>query len=251
MIRVSILGTGNLATHLCQLFLELKDVEVVQIVGRNTKSLQSLKKRTAITSNFKDISDADIFIIAVNDDAIAKVAQFLKDKKGLVVHTSGSVSMDTLSQCKRNGVFYPVQTFSKHRKVDFRSVPICIEAQDDLDVLLLEALANMVSNTVYQVNTKQRKALHLGAVFVNNFTNHLYHIGQQICEENKLPSAIFQPLIQETSAKITNLSPYDAQTGPARRGDFHTIENHLEQLNGSEFKKVYAAMSTSIEKLYR
>ncbi|HEA21684.1 MAG TPA: DUF2520 domain-containing protein [Pricia antarctica] len=251
MIRVSILGTGNVAMHLRQLFLELKDVEVVQIVGRNTKILQSLEERTAITSNFEDILDADIFIIAVNDDAIAKVSQFLKDKKGLVVHTSGSVSMDTLSQCKRYGVFYPVQTFSKHRKVDFKSVPICVEAQDDRDVLLLETLANKVSDAVYQVNSKQRKALHLGAVFVNNFTNHLFHIGQQICEENELPTAILQPLIQETSAKITNLSPYDAQTGPARRGDFKTIEDHLEQLNGSEFQDVYATMSASIEKLYR
>lgn len=251
MIRVSILGTGNVATHLYRAFLKTREVHIVQIVGRNERALHPFEKKTATTSNFEDIAEADIFIIAVRDDAIVGIVPYLKNKDGLIVHTSGSVSMDALSDCDRHGVFYPLQTFSKGRKVAMQSVPICLEARHQKDVDLLKTLAATLSDQVYQVDSDQRKALHLAAVFVNNFTNHLYHIGQQICEENELPTAILQPLIQETVDKLAQLAPYEAQTGPARRGDFETIKKHLEQLKISKYKEVYQVMSSSIEKSYR
>jgi len=250
MIRVSILGTGNVAAHLFRAFLKNEDVEIVQVVGRNTEALRAFSKQTDTLSDFTNIAEADIFIIAVKDDAIVKVSEYVKHVKGMVVHTSGGVSMDALSGCRRHGVFYPLQTFSKNSAVDMRSVPICLEAHDSADTDLLNALAAMISESVHQVDSACRKALHLTAVIVNNFTNHLYYIGQQICVENELPAEILQPLIRETAAKIEQLSPYDAQTGPARRGDHETISMHLEQLKASKFKAVYEVMSASIEKLY-
>ena len=146
--------------------------------------------------------------------------------------------------------FILLQTFSKNREVNMSAVPICLEAHHESDIKILEKLAATVSEKVYQVDSERRKALHLAAVFVNNFTNHLYHIGQKICEDSKLPTSILQPLIQETVGKIEQLSPRDAQTGPARRGDDETIKKHLEQLDSSEYKEIYRVMSESIGKLY-
>ena len=251
MLRVSILGTGNVATHLIRAFSSIKDVQVVQVVGRNDSALKAFRDYAAITSDFTAISDADIFIIAVRDDAIFEISQYLKNETGLIVHTSGSVSIDALSTCGRRGVFYPLQTFTKERMLDMKSVPVCLEVHHQKDADMLTALATSTSNTVHWVDSDQRKALHLGAVFVNNFTNHLYHIGQQICEANALPVEILQPLIRETVDKVAHLSPFKAQTGPARRRDSETIKKHLDQLETSPYKEVYKTMSASIKKLYQ
>ncbi|MGB6154043.1 MAG: DUF2520 domain-containing protein [Pricia sp.] len=251
MIRVSILGTGNVATHLFRAFLKSEEIEVVQVVGRNSEALRAFSGQTRTLSDFSNIREADVFIIAVKDDVIVKVSEYVNHIKGLVVHTSGSVSIAALSACHRYGVFYPLQSFSKDSAVDMRSVPICLEAHDSPDTDLLDTLATTISDKVYRVDSTRRKTLHLAAVFVNNFTNHLYHIGQHICEQNELPTEILQPLIRETAAKLERLKPYDAQTGPARRGDNKTIDRHLEQLKSSEFKEIYEMMSASIGKLYR
>ena len=250
MIRLSILGTGNVAKRLFEAFMVSGEVKVVQVVGRNEAVLLSFGYGAPTSSDFSKIKDADIFVVAVKDDAIATVSEYLRDKTGLVVHTSGSVSMDVLSPKERNGVFYPLQTFSKDREVDMRSVPFCLEAQRKKDMSLLKKLAATLSETMYEVDSTQRKALHLAAVFVNNFTNHLYYVGQQICEEKGLPFHILHPLIQETADKIEHLAPYDAQTGPARRGDFETISLHLQWVKESGMREIYTVMSESIEKLY-
>lgn len=250
MIKVSLLGTGNVAKHLFNVFAAIQDVQVVQVIGRKETALKAFGSAAHTTSDFSEIKEADIFIIAVNDDAIATVSEYVLDKKGLIAHTSGSVSMDVLSLHHRYGVFYPLQTFTKDRKVDMESVPLCLEARDEADLILLKKLAGTISKKVYEVDSEQRRALHLAAVFVNNFTNHLYHIGQQICDDKGLPFDILQPLIGETADKIVQMTPYDAQTGPARRGDFDTIEKHVEQLKNSGFGEVYAILSKSIGKLY-
>ncbi|HET8735292.1 MAG TPA: Rossmann-like and DUF2520 domain-containing protein [Pricia sp.] len=250
MITISILGTGKVAKHLCNGFTAVADVKVVQIIGRNTKALSAFGNGVHTSSDFLKIEDADIFVLAVKDDAIAEVSGYLEDKKGLVVHTSGSVSMDTLSNCGRYGVFYPLQTFSKNRTVDMATVPICWEARDQADGVLLQKLGGKISEKVHHVDSEQRRALHLAAVFVNNFTNHLYYIGQQICREKGLAFELLLPLIRETVDKLADLKPQDAQTGPARRGDAGTIEKHLQQLKNSEYKEVYKLLSESIGKLY-
>lgn len=244
------MGTGNVAKNLFDTFMGIKDVEVVQVIGRNKTALRAFEKVGNTSSDFADILDADIFIIAVSDDAIGKVSKFLRNKKGLIVHTSGSVSMDVLSNCKSYGVFYPLQTFSKDGKVDMMSVPLCLEAHDPADLDFLKQLAGKITENVYKIDSEQREALHLAAVFVNNFTNHLFYIGQQICHDKALAFDILYPLIHKTVDKLVRSAPYDAQTGPARRGDSETIEKHLEQLENSEFKEVYSTLNESIRKLY-
>ncbi|MEO0528914.1 MAG: DUF2520 domain-containing protein, partial [Bacteroidota bacterium] len=208
-------------------------------------------RKNANTSNsFKNISDADVYIIAVSDTAIESVSQQLTAKKGLIVHTSGSASIMELRANERNGIFYPLQTFSKNRAVNFQNIPICIEAKKKEDLESLRKLARMISDSVYEISSEQRKSIHLAAVFVNNFTNHLYHAASEICVRNKVPFHILEPLIEETALKIKNLSPLEAQTGPARRGDTETIQKHIQQLTNDAYRDIYSLISESISTTY-
>lgn len=250
MLKVAIIGTGNLSRHLFDAFSASPTINIVQVVGRNEKALRHFEPSSTTSTDFKNIAEADLFIIAVSDTAIEPVSKYLTQVKGLVVHTSGSVSINVLSDNHRYGVFYPLQTFTENRKVAMKAVPFCLEANDEADLDLLKKLAHTLSDKVYEVSSEQRKVLHLAAVFVNNFTNHLYHIGKEICDAKGLPFEILQPLIRETADKIEQLMPYDAQTGPARRGDSETIEKHLEELKISGNKKIYKVLSESIRKLY-
>ena len=228
MISVLIIGNGNVATHLVKAFLKADTIAVTQI---NSRQLENIPKAT-------------ITILAVSDDAIAAVS--LKIKNTLVVHTSGSFAMKDLKNTTSKGVFYMLQTFSKDKEVDFSIVPFCLEAEHTADYLLLEKVARVLGVKVYPINSEQRKALHVAAVFVNNFTNHLYKIGNDICKEHQVPFEILEPLIQETSEKIKTLSPEKAQTGPAIRNDEKTIKNHLELLQ-KEQQEIYKLITQSIK----
>jgi predicted short-subunit dehydrogenase-like oxidoreductase (DUF2520 family) len=228
MITVAIIGNGNVATHLVRAFLKVDTIHVTEI---NSRKLEI-------------IPEADITMLAVSDDAIAEVSS--KVKNSLVVHTSGSFSMNNLKNTKNKGVFYMLQTFSKDKEIDFSKVPFCLEAENKADYLLLEKLAQTIGVKIYSINSEQRKALHVAAVFVNNFTNHLYKIGNDICEKNKVPFEILYPLIDETAQKIKKLSPQNAQTGPAIRNDKKTVKNHLELLNNKQ-QKIYKMITKSIK----
>src|SRR5690606_751178 len=195
MISIVLIGTGNVARRLFDTFGLCPATKVAQVLGRHEKNLDYFREFSETSSDFKKLLPADIYIIAVSDDAIPSVSQLITDKNGIVVHTSGSVSMDELSLHDRRGVFYPLQTFSKQRKIDFKKVPICLESKRGEDLEFLKTLAHHISEHVYEISFQQRKSLHLAAVFVNNFTNHMYQIGNRICEENKVPFDILQPLI--------------------------------------------------------
>jgi len=248
MIKVVILGGGNMAYHLTNNLLDNKDVDVVQVYNRSIENIQYLKNKTLFTDALSDIKEADIYIIAVSDKAIADLSSKLKTKNKLVVHTSGSVAMNDL-QSDRKGVFYLLQSFSKEREVDFSKIPICIEANHNKDLVLLSNLAESISKSVYFIDSNQRKSLHLAAVFVNNFVNHLYAIGSDICKKNIIPLAILQPLILETAKKITALHPLDAQTGPAKRNDTETIEKHIAMLANNQ-QEIYKLLTKSIATTY-
>jgi predicted short-subunit dehydrogenase-like oxidoreductase (DUF2520 family) len=228
MISVLIIGNGNVASHLVKAFLKVDAFHVTQL---NSRELNNIPKAT-------------ITILAVSDDAIAVVSA--KVKNALVVHTSGSFPLEGLKNTTRKGVFYMLQTFSKEKEVDFATVPFCLEAENKEDYLLLETVAKAIGVKIYTINARQRKALHVAAVFVNNFTNHLYKIGNDICEEHQVPFEILHPLIQETSEKIKTLSPEKAQTGPAVRNDDKTIENHLELLEKKQ-QLIYKLITQSIK----
>lgn len=249
MIRVILLGAGNVATHLSNAFLKTKKIDIVQLYSRKKSSLKHIDNQIDTTTNLNDLRSADVYIIAIPDDEIAHFSSKLPLKNSLVVHTSGSVDMNKLYGKFSKGVFYPLQTFSKTKKVNFDSIPVCIESENNDDLLLLEKLASSISNNVFFIDSRQRKSLHVAAVFVNNFVNHLYHIGSKICNQHKVPFKILEPLIQETASKILDLPPYDAQTGPAKREDEKTIANQLSLLTNDQ-QKIYTILTKSISTTY-
>jgi len=247
MIKVVVIGSGNVAHHLIQAFAKSKKIDVTQVFSRQKKTVIPLFDSIKITDNFNDLVKADLYVIAVSDDAIAKVSAQLPFENRLVVHTSGSVSLDALDKKNRKGSFYPLQTFSKKAEVDFSQIPIFLESENETDFELLEKVAEVISNKVYKINSEQRKALHVSAVFVNNFVNHLYQIGNEICVENKVPFEVLKPLILETANKVMRLSPKEAQTGPAIRNDKQTIASHLDFLLDENQKNIYKTLTQSIQ----
>ncbi|MEQ8218817.1 MAG: DUF2520 domain-containing protein [Arenibacter sp.] len=250
MISIVLLGTGNVAKHLFNAFLGVNEINVLQVIGRNEGHLAHFKDKVPTGTDFSQIADADIYIMAVSDDAIALVATFLKEKKGLVVHTSGSVPIKTLKGLNNTGVFYPLQTFSEGKTIDFKNVPICLEAEFKGDMDKLKKLAGLIALEVHEITSDQRKSLHLAAVFVNNFTNYLFTIGHDICTEHNMPFSMLSPLIKETINKLDYLDPFDAQTGPAKRNDVKTMESHLNQLKNKNYQDIYSLLSKLIGERY-
>ncbi len=251
MLSIILLGTGNVARHLFDAFQENDHLQVVQVVGRNTEALNYFKKRANITSEFKELKTADIYIIALSDDVISTVSKELRINNKLVVHTSGAVEMAALTGIVRPGVFYPLQTFSNENKINFKEVPICIEAKHREDLEILRGLAARLSDKVYVVSSERRRVLHLAAVFVNNFTNYMYVMAADICRENDLPFELLKPLIEETANKVKKQPPYEVQTGPARRNDSGTMKKHLELLKNTAREEIYSVLSKSIRETYR
>jgi predicted short-subunit dehydrogenase-like oxidoreductase (DUF2520 family) len=250
MIKVVILGAGNIAFHLTTILLKTKKVELLQVYNKNLTKIEYLKHSVEITNKLSDLNkNGDIYIIAISDDAISDFSKQLILPNKLVVHTSGSVALNDLESNSNKGVFYPLQSFSKNKKVTFNNVPICIEAETSGNLKLLEKLAKIISNKCYIINSEQRKQVHLAAVFVNNFVNHLYYLGNKICDENNISFEILHPLIKETSKKLEELSPFEAQTGPAKRNDVKTMEKQLEMLP-KKSKEIYTLLSNSILKTY-
>ena len=249
MVKVVLLGAGNLAFHLTKKLLNNGAVELIQVYNRSLSEITYLEGKVAITNNILQLKEADVYIICVSDNAIAEISSKLNVLNKLVVHTSGSMPINELKSTSNKGVLYFLQSFSKNVPVDFSKIPITIEATTDNDYLLLETLAAVFSDKHYRLNSDQRKTMHLAAVFVNNFTNHLYQNAFEICAENNIPFEILQPLIEETSEKIKKTTPFDAQTGPAKRNDTKTIEKHLAMLSSTK-KEIYTLLSKSIQDTY-
>lgn len=247
MIKVVIIGSGNVAQHLIKAFSESSEIDLVQAFARNKESLSPLLISKKITSDFFELKDADIYVIAVADAAIKWVSEQFTFENKLVIHTSGSVAMTEINSKNRTGVLYPVQSFSKNKAVNFKMIPIGIEAENNTDLKTIETVAKSISDAVFEIQSEQRKALHVAAVFVNNFVNHLYTIGNEICMENQIPFEILKPLIQETATKINTVSPEAAQTGPAIRKDTNTINSHLAFLSQENQKTIYKILTQSIQ----
>jgi predicted short-subunit dehydrogenase-like oxidoreductase (DUF2520 family) len=246
MIQVSIIGSGNVAQHLIKAFSKTTEIELVQVYSRKPEVLFSLVPQSKIISDYGLLKAVDLLIIAVTDNAIVDISNQIPFKNQLVVHTSGTVSMDSLNSNNRKGVFYPLQTFSASKEIDFKLIPICLEATTRKDYQILEKVAKSISDVTYNINSEQRKALHVAAVFVSNFVNHLYQIGNELCLENDLSFDILKPLITETANKIQTLSPTQAQTGPAKRNDTQTIKAHLSFLTNDNQKEIYKLLTKSI-----
>lgn len=248
MIKVVLLGSGNVAIHLAEALANEKNIDFIQRFSRSHNNDDFFDKTIPIINNTNELKSADIYIIAISDDAISAFSKQLH-LNGLVVHTSGSISLNDL-QCNANkGVLYPLQTFSKKQKINFKNIPIAFETEIESDLTLLETLAKTLSNHTYNIGSQKRKKLHVAAVFANNFTNHMYKIASDICKEHDISFDILKPLIQETANKLLTLSPKEAQTGPAKRNDKKVIENHLLQLNKNQ-KEIYNLVTNSIIDTY-
>ena len=173
MIRVSILGSGNVATHLANALLKADDVELVQIYSRNIEAIEQFKNDVEITDVLQNLIPVDVTIIAISDDVIAEFSNQL-NVNGIVAHTSGSVAMANLNDSLTKGIFYPLQTFSKDKSLDFSDIPICLESENEVSLNILKKLASAISTKVYEIDSDQRKKIHGAAGLGNNFTNHLY-----------------------------------------------------------------------------
>lgn len=248
MTTITILGSGNVAHHLIRSIQDQDHVELQQIYARNIQDLKDMVCEEKLTNDIANLKPADIFILAVSDDAIREVSEAINIENQLVVHVSGTVPLEAIASKHRKGVFYMLQTFSKDKPLDFSQIPFCIEAAESKDLNTLEKLALLFSERVYVIDSKQRKQIHLAAVFVSNFSNHMYVLGEEICKENQIPFDILKPLIIETAKKIEFITPKEAQTGPAVRRDQKTIENHLSYLEQDKIKKkIYSILTQSIQ----
>ncbi len=246
MITVSIIGFGNVAQHLAAACYKNPHISLLQLYSRKRNPISILPFEVDFIHHLEELKAADLYIIATSDSAIIAISENLPFENRLVAHTSGSVSMNDLSNKNRKAVFYPLQTFSKNKKLDFENVPICVEAESEADYQILKNFAELMSPKVFPITSDQRKSLHVSAVFVNNFTNHLYHIADQICAEQNVSFEILKPLIVETAAKILTLTPNDAQTGPAKRNDAETINMHLDFLGAGNRNDIYQLLTDSI-----
>ena len=253
--RIVLIGAGNVATHLGLAF-QAKGCEIVQVYSRTEESASELAEclQVPYTVSLEEVSaNADLYIVAVKDAALQEVIPSLVKGRedALFVHTAGSISMDVWKGCaRRYGVFYPMQTFSKLRMVDFLSVSFFVEASGSNELVFLKELAMSLSPKVYEASSEQRRYLHLAAVFACNFTNHMYALSASLLEKQGLPFDAMLPLIDETARKVHELPPAQAQTGPAIRRDENVMDKHLAMLSEEPvMREIYEKISKNIQEL--
>jgi len=249
---ISFIGAGNVATHLAQVFYNngfiIKNVWSSHI---ENATLLANKVGAVPCNSVQDIStEVDLIIIAVKDDVLTSVINYLPKGIHAVVHTSGSMEMKLLNEVATNvGVFYPLQSFNKNQLVDMGSVPVCIEASNDVFTQQLFELAHVFTLQVEYINSTQRAYLHVAAVFANNFTNYMYAVAYDLATEKKLPFNVLLPLIKNTSNRIDGSNPFNHQTGPAKRNDIEVIKKHLSMLEfNTEAQQLYQFISEQIIK---
>ena len=251
-MRITLIGSGNVATHLAAA-LKNAGHRIVQVYSRDAQHAAMLAYHVGAEAidNLAAINpDADMFIISVKDDVIVEMVKMLAGYQKLIVHTSGATNLnDLLVFTDKAGVLYPLQTFSKTKEVDFWTVPLCIEAANDAIKVELRQLAATISNHVYDVNSADRKILHLAAVFACNFPNYLYAVAQQLLASHELSFDMLKPLILETAQKVQTQLPASVQTGPAVRNDRVTMDVHLQMLKAEPYwQEVYTLLSQGIIK---
>tara|TARA_Y100000991_G_scaffold67173_1_gene50142 strand:+ start:124 stop:882 length:759 start_codon:yes stop_codon:yes gene_type:complete len=251
MISISVIGAGQVGTQFCKAINATKNLHLEQWYNRSKIGLENSIDGVDFCNDLMQLKPADLYIIAVSDSAVEGISNALPFENRLVVHTSGSVALRFLNKKNRKGVFYPLQTFSKTSNLDFVNVPICIETTDKSDRKLLKSVADALGSPTYFIQSEQRQSLHLSAVFVNNFTNQLYRIAHELTDREGLEFDILKPLMHETIQKLQKLSPYMAQTGPAKRNDKKTIKQHLKLLEKTpKYQKIYELITQTIQQTH-
>lgn len=249
-MKIVIIGSGNVAYHLAKAFTQ-NNIKVSQIFGRNEVELSKISSEFNIPFSTDQLEDAEFYIIAVSDSAVENVSELIKNENTLVAHTSGSLPMEILKGNYRKASFYPLQTFSKTKNLEYSKIPFFIEAENQIDEKSLFELASIISENVETSDYEKRKYIHLTAVFACNFVNHLFARAKEISDSQDLDFNYFIPLIDETVEKIHHLEPKTAQTGPAVRGDERVLKLHEELITNDEHLKIYQLMNESIKKMYQ
>ena len=247
-MQTVIIGSGNVAYHLAKAFIQ-NGISLAQIFGRNEKELQKISSELNISYSTENLQDADLYIICVSDNSVEDVSKIIAKKNCLVAHTSGSLPKEILIGQYRKSSFYPLQTFSKTKNLDYKKIPFFIETENEEDQRILTDLASKISDNVMESTHEKRKYIHLTAVFACNFVNHLFARAKEISDAQEIPFDYFLPLINETVQKISEIEPKSAQTGPAVRNDKRILELH-EQLLKDESLEIYKTMNHSIKKMY-
>ncbi|NUF85457.1 Rossmann-like and DUF2520 domain-containing protein [Acinetobacter seifertii] len=254
-MKISLLGSGRVSFHLAKALLA-KGHHITQVYARDFEKTQKFaeKIQAKACQSLQEFQATDLIILAVSDSAIADVVMQVHQlfPETLMVHTSGSTNIEVISNIhKKAGVFYPLQTFSLERDVDWQATPLFVESTNKADLAMLSDLANSLSNRVYQYTSKQRLTLHLAAVFACNFSNYCFDMAKQIVDKEQVDFSLLYPLILETAKKATENDPKQMQTGPAVRGDQNILTMHqdlLAQANQDDLKQVYQLLSDGILK---
>jgi len=251
-MKITIIGAGNVATHMTKALFDAGD-SILQVWSRTPEHAIDLAHKVGaepLTDLGKISPDADLYLFCVKDDALPDVIARMPETGGIWVHTAGSLSMELFAARKSDyGVIYPLQTFSRHRELSFDEIPLFVEGSTPANSAMLEQLAHTLSRNVYRLPGAKRKKLHLAAVFACNFVNHLYLLSSDIIAEEDIPFEVLLPLIAETAAKVKEMAPAAAQTGPAVRGDEKVMQQHLDQIADSRLRDIYRQLSESITEM--
>lgn len=252
-MKIVILGSGNVATHIGRA-MQKGGHKVIQVYSRTIGNATTLADELGCeaTDDIRRVqSDADAYLFSVKDDALPQLADNVvcNNTDAVFIHTAGSVSIDVFrGHAQRYGVLYPLQTFSKSREINFREVPCFIEGSDAATLNIIDGLARSISDCVVGMPSEKRKSLHLAAVFACNFTNHCYRLAERVLADADIDFSLALPLIDMTARKVHDMSPSDAQTGPAIRYDETVINRHLDMLTDDTMRQIYRMMSQSIHK---
>ncbi|MCR9173062.1 MAG: DUF2520 domain-containing protein [bacterium] len=246
--QVSIIGSGNVATQMAKALFD-HGIQITHVVSRTKENAMHLAK--AVNAKVSEINNLpnQLTIICISDDAIAHVLSQISEDIP-VVYTSGSVGLDELPKRQKLGVLYPLQTMSKTGVVEMRNVPFLVESENEDFQETIQKFAQQLSTSVHTVNSEQRRKIHMAAVWINNFTNHIVYQAQKITKEQDLDYQLLLPLLKETLSKLDTKSAFEAQTGPARRGDSKTIDKHLKAQTGTA-KELYQLLTDSIKETYK
>lgn len=252
-MKIVLLGAGNVATSLGIALVKAQH-EVLQVYSRTISSAQCLANSIgakAINAVALLSEEADVYLIAIKDNAVAALLEKLPDRLShkIFAHTGGTLPMEVFKgQCLHYGVVYPLQTFSRSIALDFKEIPIFVEASDERTLSDLIELSQTISTRVEPLSSHKRIYLHLSAVWACNFVNHCYTIASDVLESQALPFDVLRPLISETANKAMRVPPYLAQTGPAVRKDTQTMEKHIKLLEyAPELQQLYKMLSDSID----
>lgn len=248
--RIILIGAGNLAWHLGPA-LKKAGYTILQVLSRTSGSASSLADRLdcSWTTDPGQLDPAaDILLYCVSDRVIPGLFCQIELSKRIMIHTAGSVPADVFKGiCRDYGVLYPVMTFTKGRKLDFRNIPICYEASSEESLNVVKQMAEGLSDKIQQMDSDRRKVLHIASIIASNFSNYMYYLSNNTLESSNLDLELLKPLILETASKVFEMDPLSAQTGPASRNDHEVIQDHIDLLKDDpELQKIYTFVSDSI-----